>query len=133
MTPPATSTRAATNASGSSTRTVTRTRSAQKLPTRESVPCRANPRASAATTEMPTAADTKFCTASPAIWNRWPAAASPEYHCQLVLVTNETAVFHAPAGSSGDIPMSRGSLSCSRPRPNRTSTDASEKPSSDSR
>ena len=69
-TPAPTSTSAATNASGSSTRTVPRTRSAQKLPTRPSVPERANPRASAARTARPTAADRKFCTASPAIWNR---------------------------------------------------------------
>ena len=43
------------------------------------------------------AADTKFCTVSPDICNRWPTAASPEYHCQLVLVTKLTAVFQAPS------------------------------------
>ena len=58
---------------------------------------RARPRAKAAATAMPTAAETKFCTVRPDIWKRWPTAASPEYHCQLVLVTNETAVFHAPS------------------------------------
>ena len=35
-------------------------------------------------------------------------AASPEYHCQLVLVTNETAVFQAPsAGSAGEAERER--------------------------
>ena len=52
---------------GSSSRTTTRVRSTQKLPSR-SVFFRMNPRISAMTTTMPTAADTKFCTARPAIW-----------------------------------------------------------------
>ena len=52
---------------GSSSRTVTRVRSTQKLPSR-SVLYRMNPRISAIATTMPTAADMKFCTARPAIW-----------------------------------------------------------------
>ena len=52
--------------SGSSTRTQMRTRSTQKLPSR-SVRLRAKPRTSATATAIPTAAETKFCTASPAI------------------------------------------------------------------
>ena len=44
-----------------------RVRSCQKLPS--SLPLRrAKPRITAARTAMPTAAETKFCTASPAIW-----------------------------------------------------------------
>ena len=52
---------------GSSSRNVTRVRSTQKLPSR-SVRFRVNPRISAMTTAMPTPAETKFCTARPAIW-----------------------------------------------------------------
>ena len=51
---------------GSSTRMMTRVVSTQKLPSR-SVLFRMKPRISAMTTTMPTAADTKFCTARPAI------------------------------------------------------------------
>ena len=51
---------------------------------------RANPRTSATATAMPTAAETKFCTARPAICTRWPMVDSPEYACQLVLVTKLT-------------------------------------------
>ena len=43
-----------------------RVRSTQKLPSR-SVLLRAKPRTSAIATAMPTAAETKFCTARPAI------------------------------------------------------------------
>ena len=68
---------AASTASGSSTRTVMRTRSTQKLPTR-SVRDRVKPRMRATATAMPTAADTKFWTARPAICVRWPIVASPE-------------------------------------------------------
>ena len=39
---------------------------------------RANPRTSAIATAMPTAAETKFCTARPAICTRWPWVDSPE-------------------------------------------------------
>ena len=39
---------------------------------------RAKPRTSAIATAMPTAADTKFCTARPAICTRWPMVDSPE-------------------------------------------------------
>ena len=55
--------------SGSSSRTMTRVRSTQKLPSR-SVLVRVKPRISAIATAMPTAAETKFCTARPAIWAR---------------------------------------------------------------
>ena len=68
---------AAINASGTRTRTVVRTRSAQKLPSR-SVRDLVKPRISATATEMPTAAETKFWTARPAICVRWPMVASPE-------------------------------------------------------
>lgn len=76
MTPHATSTIAATNASGSRMRVTPRTMSDQKLPSspeRE----RAKPRTSATATAMPTAAETKFCTASPPTWTTWPMACSP--------------------------------------------------------
>ena len=53
-------------ASGSSTRMVIRVTSTQKLPSR-SVRDRMNPRTMAIATAMPTAADRKFCTASPDI------------------------------------------------------------------
>ena len=51
---------------GSRIRTRVRVRSTQKLPS-WSVLCRAKPRTSAIATTMPTAAETKFCTARPAI------------------------------------------------------------------
>jgi hypothetical protein len=117
ITPFATRTTAATNAIGRRIRTTERVRSVQKLPMRASVPERANPRTSAIATDIPTAAETKFCTAKPAICSRCPAAASPEYHCQFVLVTNETAEFQAPAGSSPVNPRSSGRCSCRRPSP----------------
>ena len=55
--------------SGIRYRIVIRVRSTQKLPSL-SVLDRMNPRISAIATTMPTAADRKFCTASPAIWAR---------------------------------------------------------------
>jgi hypothetical protein len=66
-TPPTIRTIAATIASGSSRRTSPRTRSTQKLPR---LPNRraAKPRTRATATAMPTAAETKFCTARPASW-----------------------------------------------------------------
>ena len=69
MAPWLTSTTVKTIASGSRTRTVPRTRSTQKFPI---VPARrrTSPRMRATATARPTAADTKFCTASPAIWVR---------------------------------------------------------------
>ena len=113
---------------------MTRTRSAQKLPIRPSCPDRASPRASAAATAMPTAADTKFCTARPAIWKRWPAVASPEYHCQLVLVTKETAVFHAPSLGQGGMPIVERQvvLEASEPEQEQDATPA-RSPSTESR
>ncbi len=71
-----------------------RTRSTQKLPIR-SVLWRAMPRIRAIATARPVAADTKFWTVSPTAWTVWPAPASPAYDCQLVFVTNETAVLSA--------------------------------------
>ncbi len=38
---------------------------------------RARPRTTAASTAIPTAAETKFCTASPAIWVRYDMVCSP--------------------------------------------------------
>ena len=69
VTPSATSTIAARNEIGSSTRVTLRVRSTQKLPMR-SLPARTKPRTSATATAMPTAAETKFCTVSPAICTR---------------------------------------------------------------
>ena len=57
---------------------------------------------------MPTAAETKFWTARPAICVRWPIVASPEYACQLVLVTNDAAVLNASAGSTPGNPSDSG-------------------------
>ncbi len=74
--PLATITSANTIDSGSSRRSTIRVRSTQKLPTR-SVLLRVKPRIRAATIAMPTAAETKFCTARPAIWTTWPSEASP--------------------------------------------------------
>jgi pimeloyl-ACP methyl ester carboxylesterase len=62
---------------GSRTRSVIRVKSTQKFP-RWSERRRAKPRITAAATAMPTAAETKFCTASPAICTRWPMVDSPE-------------------------------------------------------
>jgi hypothetical protein len=59
--------------SGSSTCTVARSRSTQKLPSVAGAPGsrrRVRPRASASATAMPAAADMKFCHARPAIWVR---------------------------------------------------------------
>ena len=70
------STMARTSASGSRTRVTPRVRSTQKLPM---VPARSRvkPRTRATATAMPTAAETKFCTVSPAIWTRWLIVDSP--------------------------------------------------------
>ena len=65
MTPAVSSAIAATIDRGSSSRKMPRTRSTQKLP-RVSERRAAKPRTSAIATAMPTAAETKFCTASPA-------------------------------------------------------------------
>ena len=75
--PSATSASVPRTAIGSRMRRLPRTRSTQKLPIR-SVRERVNPRISATATAMPTAAETKFCTASPAICTRWPIVDSPE-------------------------------------------------------
>jgi len=105
---------ATTNENGSRMRNTVRTRSTQKLP-RVRWPRRTMPRTRATAMAMPTAADTKFCTVKPSSWVRWLMACSPENHCQLVLVTNETAALNAPhgvvparpVGFSGNDPCSR--------------------------
>jgi hypothetical protein len=76
MAPWLTSTRAARTLSGSSTRVVARVRSTQKLPI-VALRRRTRPRTSAIATAMPTAADTKFCTASPSTCVRWLTVDSP--------------------------------------------------------
>ena len=81
---------------------------------------------------MPTAAETKFWTVRPDIWKRWPTVDSPEYHCQFVLVMNETAVFQAPSLGSAAIPSERGRCCWSRPRAKSARMLTSEKPSTDS-
>ena len=55
---------------------MTRVRSTQKLPI-VVARLRVSPRTSATATAMPTAAETKFCTVSPAIWVRWLMVDSP--------------------------------------------------------
>ena len=64
--PAPTKTIANTTEIGSRMRRQMRVRSTQKLPSR-SVLLRAKPRTSAIATAIPTAAETKFCTARPAI------------------------------------------------------------------
>ena len=113
VTPSATSTIAATKEIGSRTRVVPRTRSTQKLPIR-SVEARTKPRTSATATAMPTAAETKFCTVSPAICTRWPMTVSGTYDCQFVLVTNEIAVLNAIPESTGPRSRLSGSSPCRR-------------------
>jgi hypothetical protein len=73
--PIATSTTAAISANGSRIRTMARTASTQKLPTRRDR--RAIPRTSATATAMPTAPAVNCATTSPAICPRWLIAASP--------------------------------------------------------
>ena len=80
---------------------------------------------------MPTAAETKFWTVRPDICIRWPTAASPEYHCQLVLVMNETAVFQAPSAGRPAKPSESGRCCWSRPKPKSSRTPTREKPSTD--
>ena len=112
-TPPIISAMAPSTAIGSRIRSTIRVRSTQKLPSCP-VRLRANPRTSATATEMPTAAETKFCTARPAICTRWPIVDSPEYDCQLVFVTNDTAVFHAPCGTTASKPSDSHRWFCTR-------------------
>ena len=71
-----TSTSVKTIASGSRTRMVVRTRSTQKLPS-VCVRRRTRPRISATATAAPAAADTKLCSARPAIWVRCDIVDSP--------------------------------------------------------
>ena len=69
-------TSAKTTQIGSRTKRVMRVRSTQKLPTLRAE-ARAKPRITATATAMPVAAETKFCTVSPAIWVRWLIVVSP--------------------------------------------------------
>ncbi len=69
ITPPAIRMIAPMMERGSRMRMVPRTRSTQKLPS-SPVLRRASPRTKAMATAMPTAAETKFCTANPAICTR---------------------------------------------------------------
>ena len=62
-------TTAASRLNGTSTRIVPRVRSTQKLPM-VADRARTNPRMRATATESPTAAETKFCTASAPAWVR---------------------------------------------------------------
>jgi hypothetical protein len=56
----------------------------------------------AMSTATPAAAETKFCTVSPAICVRWLIVSSPLYHCQFVLVMKLTATLNAPIGATSD-------------------------------
>ena len=76
ITPLASSTVASRTDSGRSTNRTPRVRSTQKLPI-VSARRRVSPRIRATATARPTPADTKFCTARPAIWVRWLMVASP--------------------------------------------------------
>ncbi len=75
--PIASRSRAATIDSGSRMRSVVRVTSTQKLP-RRSVRKRMNPRTRAMATDIPTAAEMKFCTVRPTICVRTLMVASPE-------------------------------------------------------
>ena len=59
----------------------------------------------ATTTAMPAAAETKFWTVRPIIWDRSLLDTSPLYACQFVLVTKLTAVFQATAGATASTPV----------------------------
>ncbi len=64
---------------------------------------------------MPVAADMKLCIVRPSIWLRFDIAASPEYHCQLVLVVKLTATLVAPSGVMLAMPgVFSGRNACSR-------------------
>jgi len=75
-TPRAISSEASRTDSGSSTNTTPRVRSTQKFPI-VVARRRVRPRMSATATARPTPAETKFCTARPAIWVRWLMVCSP--------------------------------------------------------
>ena len=121
MTPPAMRTTARTAAMGSSTRTVPRVRSTQKLPSR-SLPVRARPRTRATATARPVAAERKFWTVSPAICTAYPVPDSPAYDCQFVFVVNETAVLNAVCQSI-ERPWLSGSHGCSTSSANSPTTE----------
>ena len=103
-----------TSDAGSSTYSVPRTRSAQKLPI---LPAerRARPRTNATAIAMPTAADAKLCIASCVICERYDIVDSPEYDCQLVLVVNDAAVSNdCRSVTAGKCCGLKGSTCCSR-------------------
>ncbi len=66
----------------------------------------------ATATAMPTAADRKFCTASPPAWAAKPSVDSPPYDCQLVFVTNEIEVLSPISHGMPGNPRSNGSRLC---------------------
>ena len=113
-TPPSDSSTATANDSGSSTRSIVRVRSTQKLPSVRR-PLRTMPRMIATATTMPAAAETKFCTVSAIIWVRWLMVDSPAYHCQFVFVMKLTATLNAPNGATLETPVGlSGRCSCTR-------------------
>ena len=76
MTPCETSSRVPITDSGTSTYRIVRTRSCQKLPRPE--PLREMiPRIIAISTQIPTAAETKFSTVNPIIWLKYVSVVSP--------------------------------------------------------
>ena len=77
MTPWEANTIARTNDIGSRIRRMPRVRSTQKFPM-VARRRRTSDRIRAMATVRPTAADTKFCTARPAIWVSWDTVDSPE-------------------------------------------------------
>ena len=54
---------------------------------------------------------------------------SPEYDCQLVLVTNDAAVFHAVSARTPGKPRDNGRCPCTRWNTYRKSTETAEKAS----
>ena len=114
MAPCCTRMSATTSESGSSTYSVPRTRSTQKLPILPAL-LRAMPRTSATAQAMPTAADAKLWNASWVICEKYDIMLSPLYDCQLVLVVNEAEVSKAwRSGTAAKCCGLSGSRCCSR-------------------
>ena len=82
---------------------IERVRSTQKFPI-ALADCLTKPRMNAMAAAMPTAADKKFCTASPNICVKLLTVLSPLYACQFVLVMKETAVLSAVSHFIGPNP-----------------------------
>src|ERR1035441_7866913 len=105
---------AATMESGSSTYSVPRMKSTQKLP-RVLVEWRAKPLTTAMATAIPVAAEKKLWVARAIIWVRFFMVVSGVYDCQLVFVVKLAAVFQLrcsptlprPSGFSGNHCWSR--------------------------